>query len=40
MYYDGYAVNCYPNEHAQRFKIVSILTQASIITKIIQITKL
>jgi hypothetical protein len=26
---DGYFVNCCPNEHAQRFEIVSILTQAS-----------
>jgi hypothetical protein len=25
-------VNCCPNEHAQRFKIVSILTQASMKT--------
>jgi hypothetical protein len=28
MYYDGYFVNCCPNEHVQRFEIMSILTQA------------
>jgi hypothetical protein len=27
--HDGYFVNCCPNEHAQRFEIVSILTRAS-----------
>jgi hypothetical protein len=30
MCYDGYFVNCCPNEHGKRFEIVSILTQASI----------
>jgi hypothetical protein len=28
MCYDGYYVNCCPNEQAQRLEIVSILTQA------------
>jgi hypothetical protein len=32
MSYDGYFVDCCPNEHAQRFEIVSILKQASIKT--------
>jgi hypothetical protein len=40
MCYDGYFVNCYSNEHAQRFEIMSILTQASIKTEIVQINKL
>jgi hypothetical protein len=40
MCYDGYAVNCYPNEHTQRFEIMLILMQASIITEIAQINKL
>jgi hypothetical protein len=32
MCYDEYFVNCYPNEHTQRFEIVSILMQASMKT--------
>jgi hypothetical protein len=40
MYYDGYFVNCCPNEHAQRFENVSILTQASMKTLIVQINRL
>jgi hypothetical protein len=32
MRYDGYFVNCCPNEHAQSFEIVSILTQESMRT--------
>jgi hypothetical protein len=40
MYHDGYFVNCCPNEHIQRFEIVSILKQASIKTLILQLNKL
>jgi hypothetical protein len=29
MYHDGCFVNCCPNERAQRFEIMPILTQAS-----------
>jgi hypothetical protein len=32
MYYDGYFVDCCSNKHAQRFEILSILTQASMKT--------
>jgi hypothetical protein len=40
MCYDGYLVNYCPNKHAQRLEIMSILTQASIKTEIVQINKL
>jgi hypothetical protein len=40
MYYDGYSVNCCPNKHIQRFEIMSILTQASMKIKIVEINKL
>jgi hypothetical protein len=40
MCYDGYFVNCFPDKHAQRFEIMSILTQASMKTKIVQINRL
>jgi hypothetical protein len=40
MHYNGYSVNCCPNEHAQRFEIMSILTQASMKIEIVQINKL
>jgi hypothetical protein len=40
MRYDGYFVNCCPNEHVQRIEIMSILTQASMKTEIVQINTL
>jgi hypothetical protein len=40
MCHDGYFVDCYPNEHAQRFEIVLILTQASMKTEIVQLNRL
>jgi hypothetical protein len=40
MGYDGYFVNCCTNKHAQRFEIVSILTQASMKIEIVQINRL
>jgi hypothetical protein len=40
MCYDGYFVNFCPNEHIQRFEIVSILTQATMKIKIVQINTL
>jgi hypothetical protein len=40
MCHDGYFVNCCPNKHAQRFKIVSTLTQASMKEKIVQLNRL
>jgi hypothetical protein len=37
MCYDGYSVNCSSNKYAQRFEIMSILTQASMEIEIVQI---
>ena len=40
MFYDGFSVNRCLEKHAQRFEIISILMQASMIIEIVQINRL
>jgi hypothetical protein len=40
MCYDGHFVNCCLDKYAQRFEIMSILTQASMKIEIAQINRL